>query len=233
MSVSIYKSGELNPIAGSGIKNTFTGTTAQVSAAIQSGKITDGTVVYIIDDLDEITAAEIKYNNTTSHIAANTVQGAIDEVNNDLTAKSTLKLFSDSAKEIKFGIDENGDYGYYKDGADSVTPFKKLTSGMAIVFQRVNNVPTAQITNPNTKTLNNTGELTSAGTSISGNGYICAWTAPSNEFSISTSIAGKYLCYSTSSGFVEKTVTSGTVKLISAPLTLSVTDSIMWAMRLT
>jgi len=25
---------------------------------------------------------------------------------------------------FKFGIDENGNYGYYKEGADSVTPFK-------------------------------------------------------------------------------------------------------------
>lgn len=25
---------------------------------------------------------------------------------------------------LKFGIDTNGNYGYYKDGADSVTPFK-------------------------------------------------------------------------------------------------------------
>lgn len=30
----------------------------------------------------------------------------------------------DSIKEIKFGVDADGNYGYYKDGADTVTPFK-------------------------------------------------------------------------------------------------------------
>lgn len=28
---------------------------------------------------------------------------------------------------FKFGIDENGNYGYYKDGADTVTPFKVMS----------------------------------------------------------------------------------------------------------
>ena len=36
-----------------------------------------------------------------------------------------IQLKSDSTKKIKFGMDSFGNYGYYKDGADSVTPFNQ------------------------------------------------------------------------------------------------------------
>ncbi len=47
------------------------------------------------------------------------------EFEDELAAKNDLKLCSDATKEIRFGTDSNGDYGYYKDGADTVTPFSK------------------------------------------------------------------------------------------------------------
>lgn len=34
-------------------------------------------------------------------------------------------MFNNSLGGLKFGIDENGNYGYIKVGADTVTPFKK------------------------------------------------------------------------------------------------------------
>jgi TolA-binding protein len=61
------------------------------------------------------------------------LQSQIDELNKTIeTTVSTqindLKEDIDSSLadgKIKFGVDENGNYGYIKDGADSVTPFKK------------------------------------------------------------------------------------------------------------
>lgn len=62
----------------------------------------------------------------------NEQNGKINELSNDLVDKDNLKLISDATKQIRFGTDSNGNYGYYKDGADSVTPFKhgatKVTS---------------------------------------------------------------------------------------------------------
>ena len=37
---------------------------------------------------------------------------------------SRVKLTSDGSKVVRFGTDANGNYGYYKDGADTVTPFR-------------------------------------------------------------------------------------------------------------
>ena len=54
-------------------------------------------------------ASEIDFNNEVSELEATNVQEAIDKL-------SSLLPF-------KLGIDENGNYGYIKDGADTVTPF--------------------------------------------------------------------------------------------------------------
>ncbi len=55
-------------------------------------------------------ADKVKYDNSTSGLEATNVQGAIDEVNNSFGG-------------MKFGVDENGNYGYIKAGADTVIPF--------------------------------------------------------------------------------------------------------------
>jgi hypothetical protein len=49
-----------------------------------------------------------------SEDAAGNLQNQIDNIDSSL-----------ADGKIKFGVDENGNYGYIKDGADSVTPFKK------------------------------------------------------------------------------------------------------------
>ena len=86
MSVLINNNGTLDPIAGNGIKNTFTGTTAEVNAAMQAGLIAEGTVVYITDDNGVGESAEdVSYDNTESELTATNVQDAIDEVNTSLT----------------------------------------------------------------------------------------------------------------------------------------------------
>lgn len=56
------------------------------------------------------TANSVKYNNSTSGLSATTTQSAIDEIATNVP--------------FKFGITPDGQYGYYKDGADTVTPFK-------------------------------------------------------------------------------------------------------------
>ena len=52
-------------------------------------------------------------------------------VNNDGTihadTSAITDLLTDKNKTFNFGVDDNGNYGYYKDGADTVTPFKNPT----------------------------------------------------------------------------------------------------------
>lgn len=71
----------------------FTGTKSEVQAAISSGRIKDGDTVTITDDsADELTALSVSYDNTTSGMSATSVQGAVDELNNDLTDIQSEKL---------------------------------------------------------------------------------------------------------------------------------------------
>lgn len=61
-------------------------------------------------------ASSVEYDNAESGLDATTTQDAIDELVNDLPP-------------FKFGITDDGQYGYYKDGADTVTPFKTGSGG--------------------------------------------------------------------------------------------------------
>ena len=54
-------------------------------------------------------ASEIDFNNEVSELEATNVQEAINELSKSLP--------------FKLGIDKDGNYGYIKDGADTVTPF--------------------------------------------------------------------------------------------------------------
>lgn len=53
---------------------------------------------------------------------AETLSDDIVDLSNDIDAVNQKVPFA-------FGVDENGNYGYYKDGADTVTPFNSGTSG--------------------------------------------------------------------------------------------------------
>jgi len=64
----------------------FTGTTAEVNAAISSGRIKEGDTVIITDDNnDTLTASQVSFDNTGTGMSATSAQGAIAELNNDLT----------------------------------------------------------------------------------------------------------------------------------------------------
>ena len=54
----------------------------------------------------------------------NKLDKGIDDLDNKMIAKNHLKLSNDSSKEIKFGKDSSGNYGYYKDGDSTLYPFK-------------------------------------------------------------------------------------------------------------
>lgn len=69
----------------------FTGTTAEVVAAIQAGTITEGMTVYITDDAgtpSEHDAEHTAYDNTESGLVAENVQDAVDEIENSKVNKS-------------------------------------------------------------------------------------------------------------------------------------------------
>lgn len=64
----------------------FIGTSAQIEAADQAGKLIPGMLIYCTDDgVNDITALQVRYDNTDSGLEATTVQGAIDEINSDLS----------------------------------------------------------------------------------------------------------------------------------------------------
>lgn len=56
----------------------------------------------------------------------NAGQGISIDKNNTISANNIneVALYESPQKNIRFGIDADGNYGYYKDGADTVTPFK-------------------------------------------------------------------------------------------------------------
>ena len=60
-------------------------------------------------------ASEIDFNNEVSELEATNVQEAINELSKSLP--------------FKLGIDKDGNYGYIKDGADTVTPFSQMAKG--------------------------------------------------------------------------------------------------------
>lgn len=57
----------------------------------------------------------------------------LDPAPNNIIKKTNegllVTITDDSITEIKFGVDANGNYGYYKAGADTLTPFKSGGSG--------------------------------------------------------------------------------------------------------
>ena len=62
------------------------------------------------------------------YVDANPPSGSGDFAQIDDTAPSSSKVYSSNKINtdypFKFGVDDNGNYGYYKAGADTVTPFK-------------------------------------------------------------------------------------------------------------
>lgn len=88
-------------------------------------------------------------NNAQSDIE-NLTTGA-EQMAEDLNDKTSLKLVTDTSKQIRFGVDANGNYGYIKDGADSVIPFKQsrllgtYSSNTTINVSNLSNFKTSDI----------------------------------------------------------------------------------------
>ena len=122
MSVSQNVNGTLIPIAGNAIQNTFTGTTAQVEAAIQSGVITEGMVVYITDDGVNENAENIGYDNTDSGLTATDVQAAIDEIKSDLPTLVSGNLTNTPAGSVTVSGAKYNQYGKVVNITISFTP---------------------------------------------------------------------------------------------------------------
>lgn len=80
-------------------------TTSEVYARIGSGA-------------DVYTKAEADAKFETQTHASSTF-----ETITNVTAKNNLKLSTDASKQIRFGIDGNGNYGYIKNGENTVNPF--------------------------------------------------------------------------------------------------------------
>ena len=55
---------------------------------------------------------------------AQDVSGAVNELNSALSDKANVSLLTSGNDHFQFGVDSNGNYGYIKAGADTVTPFK-------------------------------------------------------------------------------------------------------------
>lgn len=71
--------------------------------------------------------------------------GSGDFAEIDDTAPSSSKVYSsdkiNTDYPFKFGVDDNGNYGYYKAGADTVTPFKTSDGGSVTLINSVANSP--------------------------------------------------------------------------------------------
>lgn len=81
------------PVGGSG---AWVGTQAEFDTASQQGEIAEGTQVIITDDYDfNYSAQEVTYTNSTSGLSATNVQGAIDELDNNLetTIDETKQIY--------------------------------------------------------------------------------------------------------------------------------------------
>lgn len=93
-------------------------------------------------------ASYTDYSNTQSGLNATKVQGAIDEVNGNVTNKANLKLATSgntATGEIRFGKDGNGNYGYIPEGADTVIPFSSGGEPAVLaqyIALRIQNYPT-------------------------------------------------------------------------------------------
>lgn len=82
----------------------------------------------LVEAINELTQKEVDVLDTYEEIMANTTLG---KAAGGVGVKQGFTQLNDSLGGLQFGIDENGNYGYIKAGADSVTPFR---SGGLLVF---------------------------------------------------------------------------------------------------
>ena len=104
----------------------------------------------LVAAVNEINKKEVSVLDTGEEIMANTAS------NKAAGAKGVKELFtevSDSLGGLQFGIDENGNYGYIKAGADTVTPF---SSGNYLTAENTDHTSnTAHSLSLNTQSISN------------------------------------------------------------------------------
>lgn len=66
------------------------------------------------------------------YIDENTLNSIVSGTRNDLSSAIDKKTDKEDTP-FKFGIDANGNYGYIKDGADTVTPFKTVAKKVGTI----------------------------------------------------------------------------------------------------
>lgn len=97
---------------------------AAADEAIKTGLVANGAIIVtpggVIDVRGGGGGGTVTVDSVLSTTSTNPVQNRIitNEIN---SVKNNLKSGN---IEFKFGVDSNGNYGYYKTGADTVTPFK-------------------------------------------------------------------------------------------------------------
>lgn len=103
----------------------------------------------IVDAINEVNSKEVSVLDTGEEIMANTTPGKAAGANG---VKELITEVNDSLGGMQFGIDENGNYGYIKDGADTVTPFNDKiikTTSLSMINGSTKNINFSDvITNP-------------------------------------------------------------------------------------
>lgn len=114
-------SGELANIPVEEGNVLFDNTQKKIFVDEEDERVQYGGAIDVDDELDEDSVNPVQNGVITSNL-----QSKQTEINN---IKNRLKS---NNIEFKFGVDEDGNYGYYKAGADTVTPFKEY-DGLNIV----------------------------------------------------------------------------------------------------
>ena len=102
-------------------------------ALVASGyaETTDGSATFLVDEKPAIDiGVRIKSISKANAVSAQTssdITNAVDAMSNTLEGR--VNALNADLANIKFGVDSDGNYGYIKPGADTVTPFKDLTWG--------------------------------------------------------------------------------------------------------
>ena len=94
-------------------------TYTEISESLSLG--TTSSTAYRGDWGDEV---KTKVGSAALTTTAQDVSGAVNELNSALSDKANVSLLTSGNDHFQFGVDSNGNYGYIKAGADTVTPFK-------------------------------------------------------------------------------------------------------------
>lgn len=114
----------------------FIGDERRISMAVNEEIVTGRKFRKLIDEVNKIwqrisfwtKASDVEFDDAkTAEIKVGAIDGITDSLASTssriaASAKSVNQLSNDLGG-LKFGIDSDGNYGYYKDGADTVTPF--------------------------------------------------------------------------------------------------------------